>query len=102
MRIGIVGGSIIGCYLGYKLALSGNDVTIFERGQTPKDVCSGLVSERIWDFIPKNDILICNTIRKIVTHFKRKDVTVMLHPPDIVFMRNKLNEYVAKYAIRSG
>ena len=62
MKIGIIGCSINGAYLAWKLSKE-NDVTVFEKNKTiGEKPCSGLVSERIWNFIPKNDDLIENVI----------------------------------------
>jgi flavin-dependent dehydrogenase len=59
MRIGIVGCGINGAYLSWKLSGLGHEVEVFERndvvGEKP---CSELISERIWNFVPKNESLV--------------------------------------------
>ena len=49
MKIGIVGCGINGSYLAWKLSKE-HDVMVFEKKkQIGKEVCSGIVSQRIWD-----------------------------------------------------
>lgn len=102
MRVGIVGAGIIGTYLGYRLSRI-SDVTIFERknnfGGKP---CSGLISERIWNFIPRRDDLVVNTISEARIHFGKKIVRLMFKPKMLVFDRQKLDEYVGKLAKEDG
>jgi flavin-dependent dehydrogenase len=102
MRIGIAGGSIIGCYLGYKLAKQGHEVSIFERSKQAKDVCSALVSTRFWDFVPRKESLSRNTLNSIVTHFPKKDVVIELDPPLLACTRGELNDYVEQLALQAG
>ena len=59
MKVAIVGAGICGLYLAWKLSESGSEVTVFEKKEKiGKEVCSGLVSERILDFIPESQKLI--------------------------------------------
>ena len=59
MKVAIIGAGICGLYLALKLSESGSEVTVFEKKEKiGKEVCSGLVSERILDFIPESQKLI--------------------------------------------
>jgi len=69
MKVAIVGAGICGLYLGWKLAERGEEVTVFEKKEKiGKEVCSGLVSERILDFIPESQKLIQNQIDYCLIH----------------------------------
>jgi flavin-dependent dehydrogenase len=102
MRVGIVGCGISGAYLAWKLAKE-NDVTVFERKSViGKEVCSGLVSKRIWDFVPRNNDLVENTIKEINIHFRKKGVILRLKPEMIALDHKLLDQYVAKLARENG
>ncbi len=94
MKIGIVGAGIAGSYLAYRLSKK-HDVTVFDmKSEIGNKACSGLVSERLWDFVPKNNRLVKNRIKNIIIHFKNKEVILDLHPRMIVLERYKLDRYV--------
>ncbi|MBU3897286.1 MAG: NAD(P)/FAD-dependent oxidoreductase [Nanoarchaeota archaeon] len=94
MKIGIVGCGIAGAYISWQLSKK-HDVTVFEaRNRVGKEVCSGLISERLWDFIPKNTKLITNQIDTIKIHFPKKTIDLMLDPKMIVLDHDKLDRYV--------
>jgi len=95
MKIAIVGAGIVGLYLGWKLGET-YDVTIFDKKQfIGKTVCSGLVSERLWNFIPKNEDLIEKTFSEMTLNFPKKKVILKLKPKMIVLDHAKLDRYVA-------
>ena len=102
MKIGIVGCSINGSYLAWKLSKE-HEVIVFEKnkniGEKP---CSGLISERIWNFIPKNEELIENCIDNAVIHFHKKSVKLKFHPRMLVIDRKLLDQYVTELAIKNG
>lgn len=103
MRVGIVGCSINGAYLAYRLAKQGHDVTVFEeKDEIGGKPCSGLVSERIWYFIPRNDSLVENRISTVELRFPRKRVTVEFSPNMLAMDRNGLDRYVAQLAEKAG
>jgi len=103
MRVGIIGCSINGAYLAYKLAKSGQDVTVFEGKKEPGGkACSGMVSERIWDFIPRNEELIENRIGSVEIRFPRKKITADFKPEMLVLNRAGLDRYVAGLAESAG
>jgi len=101
-RVGIVGCSINGSYLAWKLSKE-NEVIVLEKnkvvGEKP---CSGLISERIWNFIPKNDGLVENVIDEAIVHFPQKNVRLKFHPQMLVMNRKSLDQYVTKLARESG
>ena len=77
MKVAIVGAGICGLYLAQKLAEKGNKVTIFEKRQKiGKDVCSGLFSERIFNFLPESKKLPANEIKRALIHFPKKTINV--------------------------
>ena len=101
-RVGIVGCSINGSYLAWKLSKE-NEVIVLEKnkviGEKP---CSGLISERIWNFIPKNDGLVENVIDEAIIHFPKKNVRLKFHPQMLVINRKLLDQYISKLAMESG
>jgi flavin-dependent dehydrogenase len=101
-RVGIVGCSINGSYLAWKLSKE-NEVIVFERnkviGEKP---CSGLISERIWNFIPKNEKIIENFIDRAIIHFPKKKIKLKFHPRMLVINRKSLDQYVFNLAKESG
>ena len=102
MKIGIVGAGINGTYLAWKLSKE-HDVTLFEKKKTiGKNVCSGLVSYRLWDFIPKSKKLIMNTINEAVLHFPEKQVSLRFFPKMLVLNRKSLDGYIASLAEKNG
>lgn len=103
MRVAIVGAGITGSYLGWKLAEGGEEVVIFEKkGTIGKSVCSGLISERIWNYAPKTKELIENVIKHADIHFPKKTVRVNFRPSMYVISRPKLDAYFAAKAERAG
>jgi len=103
MKVAIVGCGITGAYLGWQLAEKGNDVTIFEkRDKIGKDVCSGLISERLWTFIPKNEKLIKNKVNYCRVNFPNKTITLKFKIPFIVLSHAEMDKYVAELAKKSG
>ena len=96
MKIGIVGAGISGSYLAYRLSKK-HDVTVIEAKKgVGNKACSGLVSERLWDYVPKNNRLVKNKITKMKLHFPKKDIILDLHPKMIVVSRAELDKYVLK------
>lgn len=102
MKIGIVGCGVNGSYLAWKLSKN-YEVTVFEKnkdiGEKP---CSGLISERIWNFIPKNEKLIENFIDEAIIHFPKKNVKLKFHPRILAVDRKLLDHYVSKLAEENG
>ncbi len=102
MKIAIVGCGINGSYLAWKFSEE-HEVTVFEKKKTiGKEVCSGLVSERIWDFIPKSKKLIQNKINEAVLHFPKKNIKLKFHPKMLVLNRKSLDKHIASLAMDNG
>ena len=103
MRIGIVGCSINGGYLAYKLAGAGHEVSVFERkAEIGNKPCSGLISERLWNFIPAADELIENEISFVKIHFSQKTISVRFKQKMFANNRHSLDNYVFRLAKKAG
>ncbi len=103
MRVGIVGAGINGLWLAWQLAKRGHDVSVFEAKHTiGKEVCSGMVSERIWKFVPKKPELVKNIIHGARIHFPEKTVKLMFEPKMLVLDHAELDRYVAELATAAG
>ncbi len=101
MKIGIAGCSINGAYLAWKLS-NKYEVTVFEKNKViGNKPCSGLISERIWNFIPKNENIIENFIDDAIIKFPKKKVKLNFHPQMLVINRKQLDQYVSKLAEES-
>lgn len=103
MKVAIVGAGATGLYLSWKLAKLGHKVTVFEKEKEIKGkVCSGLISERIKNFIPLDKSLIENQINNCLIHFPRKTVNLRMKPIHFVIDRRKLNHYLFGLAKNAG
>jgi len=102
MKIGIVGCGINGTYLAWRLSKE-HDVIAFEkRKDVGKKVCSGLVSERLWKFIPKSNKILQHRISEIILHFPEEKYKLKLFPKMLVLDRMKLDKYVLSLAEKNG
>lgn len=103
MRIAIIGAGITGLYLAWKLSDKGHEVTLFEkRDVIGKEVCSGLVSERILDFIPESKRLIKNKIDFCLIHFPRRTLKIKFSRKFYVMNHWELDNLVLKSAKIAG
>ena len=102
LKVGIIGASITGSYLAWKLSRD-CEVTIFEKnpsiGNKP---CSGLISERLWNHVPRNDSLVENYIDHSFLHFRKSTAKVKFHPRMLVVDRASLDRYVFSLAEKAG
>lgn len=102
MKVGIVGCGINGAYLAWKLS-KWNEVEVFEKnsiiGEKP---CSELISERVWNFVPKRNDLIINEIEYMIIHFSKKDIKLKFYPKMLVVDRKQLANYIVELAKRNG
>ena len=90
MEVAVIGAGINGSYIAWQLAQKGHKVMLFDKKKDFKEVvCSGLVSERIWDFIPRNDSLMENRVDYADIHFKKKDIRLTFYPQMIVVDRTE-------------
>ena len=103
MKIAIIGAGITGLYLAWRLSLVGNNVTVFEKQQViGKVVCSGLISERLWNFIPENKKLVEHAIESANVHFPNKTAKVKFRQKMLVMSHAELDRYVASLAEKAG
>ena len=103
MKVAIVGAGICGLYLGWKLAEKGQDVTIFEkRDRIGKEVCSGLFSERIFDFAPECKKLVQNRITSCLICFPKRTIKIRFSKPFFVISHYQLDNLTADLAEKAG
>jgi len=103
MKVGIIGAGICGLYLGWKLSEKGHQVTIFEKREgIGKETCSGLFSERIFEFIPQSKELIQNEIEYCLIHFPKKTIILHFLKKFFVIDHAKLDNLVGNLASNSG
>jgi len=103
MDIAIVGAGICGLYLAWKLQEKGHSVTVFEKErEIGKEVCSGLFSPRILDFVPQSRNIIQNKIDYALLHFPKKEIKLSFSAPFLVMSHYHLDRVVASLARKVG
>lgn len=103
MKTAIIGGGICGLYLAWKLSEEGNQVTVFEKkSKIGKEVCSGLFSEKILEFIPESEKLIQNRINFVLIHFPKKTLKVNFYKNFLVMDHAKLDKITGALAQKAG
>ncbi len=103
MKIAIIGCGITGAYLAWRLRGLGHEVTIFEkRAEIGKVVCSGLISERLWSFVPENKELIEHTIDYANVHFSNWAGRLKFKQKMLLMSHAELDRYVASLAEKAG
>ena len=103
MKIAIIGAGINGLYLSWKFSEMGHKVKVFEkRNIIGKEACSGLFSERIFDFIPQSKKLIQNQINFALIHFPKKTVRVYFSRKFFIINHAELDRLVAGLAQNAG
>lgn len=103
MKVAIIGAGINGLYLAWKLSQKGHQVTVFEKKEKiGKEVCSGLFSERILDFIPQSRKLIKNRINSVLIHFPNKTLEINFSKQFLVMDHAELDRLVVGLAEKAG
>jgi len=103
MKVAIIGAGICGLYLGWKLSRNGHQVTIFEkRDRIGKEVCSGLFSERIFDFVPECKKLVQNQINFCLIRFPKRTIKIRFSKPFFVISHYQLDNLAADLAEKAG
>ncbi len=102
-KIAVIGAGIVGLYLAKRLKEKGLKVVVFEKnkeiGQKP---CTGLISERIFEFIPEASKIAKRKVNYLVAHFSKKDVKIQFKPCLYLFERKELDNLVAMLAKEAG
>lgn len=101
-KIAIIGAGIIGLYLADHLSKDYEVVVFEKKKEIGKESCSGLLSERILDFIPQSKGLIENKIDSALIHFPRKTIRVNFSKSFLAIDRAELDKKVAESAQDSG
>ncbi|MEA3295741.1 MAG: FAD-dependent oxidoreductase [Patescibacteria group bacterium] len=103
MKIAIIGAGTCGLYSAWKLAEKGHQVAVFEKKSfIGKQICSGLFSERILEYIPKTKNLIQNKIDFTKIHFPKKTIKVSFSKKFLVMSHFELDNLIADFAQKAG
>lgn len=99
MKVAVLGGGICGLYLAGKLAKAGVAAEVFEKNPSiGKDCCSGLFSERLFDYIPESRELVENQINQCFIHFPKKTLRLAFKKKFFVIDHAKLDRLAARIA----
>lgn len=102
-KIAIIGAGICGLYLARKLSEKGHDITVFEKkDKIGNEVCSGLFSQRILEFLPESRELIQNKISFVLLHFPKKTITVRFSKDFFIMSHFELDELAGSLAQKAG
>jgi digeranylgeranylglycerophospholipid reductase len=102
-HVAIIGASMTGLYLAWRLSSRGFHVTVFERkNKIEGKACSTLVSERIYTFVPELKNFEEHQIASCKIHFPRTTVTLHFAPPFFCLKRQESQEKLADLAISAG
>ncbi|MFH1036773.1 MAG: FAD-dependent oxidoreductase [Patescibacteria group bacterium] len=103
MKTAIVGAGICGLYLAWKLSEKGENVTVFEKKEKiGKEVCSGLFSKKILDFIPESESLVQNEIDFVLIHFPKKIFKIDFTDKFFVINHARLDGIIYNLARNAG
>lgn len=102
-KVAIIGAGITGLYLAWKLSRLGHKATVFEKkDKIETKPCSGLISERLKNFVPLDESLIENRINFCQIRFPKKNIKLTLKPTHFVINRQELSEKLAEFAREAG
>jgi len=103
MKVLIIGAGTAGLYLSWKLAEKGEQVVVFERKkEIGTEVCSGLFSQRILEFIPQAERIIKNKIDFAYVNFPKKRIKLTFSKKFLVIEHYQLDEVLASLAEKAG
>jgi flavin-dependent dehydrogenase len=103
MKVAIIGAGASGLYLAWKLSEKKNEVFVFERKErVGGKVCSGLFSERIFEFIPESKKLVKNEINFCKIYFPKKTIFLHFKRRFFVFDRSEIDNLLKNLAENSG
>jgi flavin-dependent dehydrogenase len=103
MKVAIIGAGALGLYLAWKLSEKKNEVFVFERRKkVGGKVCSGLFSERIFEFVPESKKLAKNEINFCKIHFPKKTIFLHFKKRFFVFDRSEFDNLLKNLAEGSG
>jgi len=103
MKIAIIGAGTTGLYLAWKLSEKRNEVFVFERKErVGGKACSGLFSERIFEFVPESKKLVKNEINFCKIYFPKKIIFLHFKRRFFVFDRLEFDNLLKNLAEGSG
>jgi flavin-dependent dehydrogenase len=103
MKVAIIGAGATGLYLAWKLSEKKNEVFVFERKEkVGGKVCSGLFSERIFEFVPESKKLIKNETNFCKIHFLKKTIFLHFKRKFFVFDRSEFDNLLKNLTENSG
>lgn len=101
-KVVVVGGSVAGGFTAFSLAKN-FDVEIIEEHSHFKKTCSGILTDPISNIIPLKKSIIENKVTKFRIYApSNKFLELNFKKPDIIFNREKLNEYIVDMATKNG
>ncbi len=103
MRISIIGTGPSGSAAAHDLANHGHDVTLFEENPEAGIPChcTGIVTNVLWEHIPKNKELILNQLKSVRIHAP-PNVQIDVPLAEFVLDRARLDKYLAERAQDAG
>jgi len=99
----IIGGSAIGLFLAKEFAQKGNSVLLLEKKEKiGGKVCSGLVSQNIFKYIPEKDVDFFLEKEIKGARLWIEESPFFFKGKALLFHRDKFDEYLYKEALKSG